>query len=154
MASILVADRFVKSATVKTCVNGFYRDMRKIRPVLYRHAPDDGLIMKVDYADFNPDHKPDKTIVALHGAPGNFHCFNPIGKHFLSKNVRLVAPNLPDFGHTRQNRSFYHSTPEKVQFLKDFLRLIKVNEIDCLCSHSFGIQTISALWDNVRILLY
>src|SRR5699024_7147099 len=91
-----------------------------------------------------------KTVVAVHGAPGNHANFKQLIEHYRGSKTRVIVPNLPDFSHTRStNGVFWHTTPERVTFLKDFLGNLQVDRIDCLVAHSFGIQTIGALWNEV-----
>lgn len=141
-----VPDHMIKSIPAKTGI-GIYGDLSKKSPKFYKDVSD-GLILNIDYADFNPSTKPDKTVFALHGAPGDFHCFNPLGQYFYGKNIRVIAPNMPSFSHTRQNYQFWHSSTERLLFIKDFLKKLGIEQIDCLVSHSFGLQTTSYLWDD------
>ena len=146
----------VRPITVRTCVN-LYPKLRELFPGQYpRKAPVEGLDLTVDYADTaleSPQKAFDKTILAIHGNPGYLHHFNQLISHYRGSRVRVIVPNLPDFSHTRSSGNiFWHSTPEKVAFVKDFLGKIGVDKIDCLIGHSFGIQTVGGLLDEVRFL--
>ena len=146
-----LSTQLVKCITVKTGI-GVYDDLRELRPKLYKYATSDGLELTINYADTIQDNSRtfDKIIVAVHGTPGYYTNFDQLIEHFRNTNVRVIVPNLPDFSHTRRTHIFWHSTPEKVQFLRDFLQQLNISKIDCLVCHSFGIQTIAALWENVR----
>ncbi len=93
----------------------------------------------------------DQTIVALHGTPGYLQHFDVLfaeyQKQTSGSRVRLIAPNLPDFSHTRSTGGlFWHTTEEKVAFLRDLLfNRLQVTTIDCLVAHSAGAQTALAL---------
>lgn len=140
---------FIKRIKVKTC-EGIYDELRKSEPEFYCDAPSEGVELEVDYVDTWKEGKQfDKAIVAIHGVPGYYDHFNQLIHHYLDTSVRVIVPNLPDFSHTRETNAFWHSTKEKVQFLRDFLVNLKIKTIDCLISHSFGIQTNAALWENV-----
>ncbi|KAH9407925.1 hypothetical protein TYRP_011574 [Tyrophagus putrescentiae] len=93
----------------------------------------------------------DQTIVALHGTPGYLQHFDVLfaeyQKQTSGSRVRLIAPNLPDFSHTRSTGGlFWHTAEEKVAFLRDLLlNRLQVTTIDCLVAHSAGAQTALAL---------
>lgn len=144
-----LSTELVKSARVATGV-GIYQQLQQLRPEVYQFAPPEGLELTVDYADTASEGQEfEKVIVAVHGCPGYYTNFDRLIEHFRHSKVRVIAPNLPDFSHTRSTQTFWHSTAEKALFLKDFLRQLGVTTIDCLVSHSFGIQTIAALWEDV-----
>ncbi len=116
-------------------------------------VPTDGIDLTVNYADSafrNPQKKFKKVIVAVHGTPGYFRHFDRLIEHYHNQNeLRIVAPNLPDFDHTRKTgKIFWHTTDEKVSFLKSFLRRLNIGHIDCLISHSLGVQTTTALFEH------
>ncbi|CAG2180028.1 unnamed protein product, partial [Oppiella nova] len=121
--------------------------------------PSDGLPVSVEYVDTFGDIKPSnsdavKTIVAIHGNPGHYKHFSGLCDYF-GKNgskVRVIAPNMPDFGITRQTMAFWHSNEERSQFIRDFLKAINVSTIDCLICHSAGIHPISMIWTEPRDL--
>lgn len=146
-----LSTELVKSARVTTGV-GIYEQLQQLRPQVYQfETPPESVQLDIDYADTacTDGQQFEKVIVAVHGCPGNYTNFDRLIEHFRHSNVRVIAPNLPDFSHTRSTQTFWHSTPEKVLFLKDFLCQLGVTTIDCLISHSFGIQTIAALWEDV-----
>lgn len=145
-----IPDNLVKQITLKTCV-GIYDELRKKKPKFFRHAPNDGLELTIDYVDTINDNTNTitKIIVAVHGLPGTYLHFDKLIDSYRNTNVRVIVPNLPDFSHTRKTKSFWHTTKEKATFLKDFLHQLNITTIDCLVCHSFGIQTIAAIWDEV-----
>ena len=147
----------VKTIDIKTC-GQLYEELRQKNPKLYGKSPTDGLNLNVEYVDTldNSSNKSSanlKTVVAIHGIPGYHHHFNEMINYFSAQDssVRLIVPNLPDFKHTRQTMAFWHSNRERAQFIRDFLKKLNVNEIDCLVSHSAGIHPISLLWSDVSI---
>lgn len=145
----------VKPITVRTCV-GIYDRLREITPRHYRNSPQEGLDLTVQYFDSANDPKRSrnsftKTVVAVHGTYGYLTHFDRLISHFREnqQSVRVIVPNLPDFAHTRATKgAFWHSSVEKAAFLKDFLHKLEVDQIDCLLSHSMGIQTTAALWGD------
>ena len=140
----------VKPITLRTCV-GLYDQIRPQWPHLFRKSPPNGSELTIDYVDTannRPNKVFNKTILAIHGVPGNLSHFSQLIQHFDGTGTRVIVPNMPDFRHSREN-GFWHTTPEKVTFVKDFLKMLKVDRIDCLVAHSFGIQTIGALWEKV-----
>lgn len=147
-----VSPDLIRTITVRTCV-GIYDDLRKQQPKYYRKAPDDGIDLTIEYVDTVHDAEGssfDKTVVAIHGLPGNFSHFDRLIEFYRKTNTRVIVPNLPDFSHTRQNKSFWHSNQEKAIFIKDFLSKLNISIVDCLISHSYGCQTIAALWEEVK----
>ncbi|XP_046920323.2 uncharacterized protein LOC124500308 isoform X2 [Dermatophagoides farinae] len=150
-----LSSALVKTITIRTCV-GIYDDhMKQWRPDFYRYATDDGLDLTINYVDTlindndgDGDDYFEKTIVAIHGVPGYYTHFDKLVEYYRNTNVRVIVPNLPDFGHTRKTRSFWHTSVEKSTFLKDFLRKLNVKTVDCLICHSFGVQTAAAICEQ------
>lgn len=93
-----------------------------------------------------------KTILAVPGSGGNYTHFAHLVEHFKHQpDVRLLAPNLPDFSHTRKSgRLFWHSNLELVSFLRDFLISLDVRTVDCLLAHSMGVHRVLGLFADVR----
>ncbi|XP_054152401.1 uncharacterized protein LOC128951179 [Oppia nitens] len=145
----------VKTIEFKTC-GQLYDKLRQKNPKLYRNSPSSGLTVNVEYVDTLGDNKTGKvkTILAIHGIPGYYNHFDKLYQYFGNKcsSVRVIAPNMPDFGLTRQTMAFWHSNEERSQFIRDFLKAINVSTIDCLVSHSAGIHPISMLWTDPQEL--
>ncbi|CAG2103668.1 unnamed protein product [Medioppia subpectinata] len=146
-------NNWVKVVTLKS------GELKAKNPTLYRKSPTNGLPVSVEYVDTFGDRKVSKsdnvkTIVAIHGNPGHHKHFSGLYETFGGKesSVRVIAPNMPDFGLTRQSMAFWHSNEERSQLIRDFLTAINVSKIDCLISHSAGIQPISLLWSEPREL--
>ena len=97
---------------------------------------------EVEYVDTRTDHNDKmKVVVAVHGVPGYYDHFKKLIDYSLkNQHFRIIAPNLPDFALTRKTFSFWHSPSERAQFLRDFLKAINVNTIDCLACHSAGLH--------------
>ena len=145
-----LVDHLVKPITVNTG-KSLYPKLRLQNPKLYKHYRSGGLDLTVDYLDTKKDGKQyNKVIVAIHGCPDTYRTFTKLALHYLDSDVRVIAPNLPDFTHTRRSKIFWHTSEEKSRFVRDFLYQINVDTVDCLISHSFGIQAISHLWLKVR----
>lgn len=144
-------DHMVKRITVNTGAD-LYPELKKLRPKLYRKIGSGGVSLTVDYLDTKADGKPySKLIVAVHGVPDTYETFTKLIEHFHNTDVRIIAPNLPDFGHTKRDH-FWHSSDEKVAFLRSFLKQIHIDTVDCLVNHSYGVHPNSGLWDKVIIV--
>lgn len=136
---------------IKTCadVYNFWRTKKR----LYKRAPKDGIEFQVDYIDTGLSLSEERlksapVVLALHGAPGSYHDFSLLIKHLSLQNVRVIAPNFPEYVATVQTKVlFRHSADEKAAYLRDFLRAINVNKIDLLVSHS------SAIFPSLIILM-
>lgn len=149
-----VSENLVHSMTLKTCGGELAATLRELYPSFHRDTGAESIKLTVDYADTLVEGNTyDKVIVAIHGTPGYYTHFDKIIQHFRDTNVRVIAPNLPSFADTRRTKAFWHTTLEKGQFLKDFLARLNITTIDCLISHSFGIQTIATLWENVSVAI-
>ncbi len=142
----------IKTIRFKTC-GQLFDELRQKEPKLYRNSPSNGLTVDVEYVDTfgdNIETNECKTIVAIHGIPGHHKHFNELIDYFSKSKVRVIVPNLPDFSLTRQSMSFWHTTEERAQFIRDFLKALNLNKIDCLICHSAGVHPISLLWSHVR----
>ena len=149
------SSEFVGSITVSPDTSIYINDLNKVSPGVFK-TPPKPLKLTVQYADTALGRDPkkfDKTIVAIHGTPGYYTHFDTLVEHYKDSNVRIVAPNLPDFSHTRENGYYWSTTPERASFVKQFLRDLNITEIDCLISHSYGAQCISAIWFKVSFFL-
>lgn len=151
----------VRSITVKVGADQqllFYPRLQARHPHIFhppKSVPTEGVTLTVRYADsatFAPNPKTfDRTIVALHGTPGYLEHFDVLFREYAANQsktnkqarVRIIAPNLPDFSHTRSSGGiFWHTTEEKVAFVRDLLvNRLGVRQVDCLVAHSMGAQT-------------
>lgn len=165
-ASLLSA--LVRPITVRTGV-GLYPSLVRANPQLYAAAKDntEGLDLTVDYLDTatwarhphrdspssssspsSSKNPPQKTILAIPGTGGHYGNYSGLVEHFRRHRpeVRLLAPNLPDFGHTRNGgRIFWHSNAELVAFLRDFLAALDVRTVDVALAHSMAIHRLLGL---------
>lgn len=140
-----------RQVKLKTCadVYGYWRHCKR----LYKKAPKDGVEFQVDYIDtglaLSEGLRSSAPIaLALHGAPGSYHDFALLIHHLTQQNVRVIAPNFPEYTATVKTKVlFRHSADEKAAYLRDFLKAINVNKIDLLVSHS------SAIFPTLLILL-
>lgn len=141
-----------RQVKLKTCadVYDYWRTCKR----LYKKAPKDGVEFQIDYIDTGLLMADEETrlkapiALALHGAPGSYHDFTLLIHHLSQQNVRVIAPNFPEYIATvRTKVLFRHSADEKAAYLRDFLKAINVNKIDLLVSHS------SAIFPTLLILL-
>ncbi|KAH9407924.1 hypothetical protein TYRP_011573 [Tyrophagus putrescentiae] len=151
-SSSSIAD-LVRPITVTTCV-GLYPRLQQKHPRLFPlKVPTGGVQLTVQYADTancrlkRPGHQHEKTIVAVPGCPGYYAHFDWLLAHYrASPTVRVIALNLPDFSHTRSTGGLFgHTAEEKVAFLRDLLRQLSVQSVDCLVAHSMGFHTATGL---------
>lgn len=155
-------DNQKRQVKLKTCadVYNYWRTCKR----LYLKAPSDGVEFQVDYIDtgaliesklaeeennnVKQQVKKLPIALALHGAPGSYHDFTLLIHHLTKQNVRVIAPNFPEYTATVKTKVlFRHSADEKAAYLRDFLKAIQVNRIDLLISHS------SAIFPSLLILL-
>lgn len=140
-----------RQVKLKTCadVYDYWRTCKR----QYKKAPKDGVEFQVDYIDtglaLSEELRSKAPIaLALHGAPGSYHDFALLINHLSQQNVRVIAPNFPEYVATVKTKVlFRHSADEKAAYLRDFLKAINVNKIDLLVSHS------SAIFPTLLILL-
>lgn len=136
---------------LKTCadVYNYWRSYKRH----YKRAPKDGVEFQVEYIDtgsaLSEEARATAPIaLALHGAPGSYHDFALLIQHLTKQNVRVIAPNFPEYVATVKTKVlFRHSADEKAAYLRDFLKAIHVSKIDLLISHS------SAMFPTLLILL-
>ena len=88
----------VKSVTFTTCGDLYQQWISRKR--MYAKAAA-GITLNVEYADTGDLCQPSTieqepiTILALHGAPGSHHDYQPFIEHFASLGVRIIVPNFP-----------------------------------------------------------
>ena len=113
--------------------------------------------LEIQYADSSPYEKKKQTVIALHGIPGSYKHFEKMVKDFHESNdidARVIALSLPDFKHCRQNKYYWNTTPERVNFMRQFLSDLDIQTVDCFMIHSAGVQTSIALCDNVSYFFF
>ncbi|XP_046909513.2 uncharacterized protein LOC124490969 [Dermatophagoides farinae] len=144
-----IPSEFIKTITYRTCV-GLYDQLRQEQPKLFRKSPSEGLDITIEYVDnWQPNHRYDKVILAIHGTADTYRTFTKLIQHFHQKNVRVIVPNQPNYGYTRRtNFQYWHTFDEKYYCFKDFLKQLKIDQIDCLIGHSFGVHTCLMLWER------
>lgn len=102
-----------------------YSEKRK--HYIFKKCPAEGISVDVSYADTRPADKSVPTILAVHGAPGNYKDYSQLIEYF-GREVRVIAPNFPNMAFTDRTRTFRHTTEEKVEYLRDFLKEINVDK--------------------------
>lgn len=147
----LVHSRCNKQIEIKAC-GRLYSELVKSSPILFSGAPkDEGIVFKVDYYDsidmISCHLQEAPTVCLLHGAPGHYEDFASLINSLTIRGIRVVAPNFPDYNATYQY-SFRHSPRERLDFLLEFFRAIKVNKIDMLIGHSGAVYTMFELLEH------
>lgn len=140
-----------RQVKLKTCadVYDYWRNFKRS----YKKAPKDGVEFQIDYIDTGlalPEEARQNAPIALllHGAPGSYHDFNLLINHLSRQNVRVIAPNFPEYTATVETKVlFRHSADEKAAYLRDFFKALNITKIDLLVSHS------SAIFPTLLILL-
>lgn len=84
------------------------------------------------------------VVCLLHGAPGHYKDFSSLMTYLTAKNIRVVAPNFPDYSATFEH-SFRHSSRERLDYLLNFFKAIKLNKIDMMIGHSSAVYTMFEL---------
>lgn len=84
-----------KKVTITTCKK-VYSDPKLAR-YIFKKCPSTGIQIDVDYLDTNSSDVDQKrpTILAVHGAPGNYNDYAAVIERFKEKGFRVVAPNFP-----------------------------------------------------------
>ena len=131
--------------SLKTCGKFYAANNKKF---IYRNGTADGININVKYLDTNPSTSNIPTILAVHGAPGNYSDFQDLIEKLHGKGYRVIAPNFPTMQLTDETRTFYHSTEEKYEMLTDFLAAIEAPSFDLALMHSGGVYSTMKLWND------
>ncbi|GBM64093.1 hypothetical protein AVEN_74398-1 [Araneus ventricosus] len=133
-----------KTVTVYSCEN-IYDKWKKDRT--FNRIPKSGVYATMRYIDTFEEcevsnDKRRKTVLCIHGIPGNYGIFSYLIKALSDNGIRVIVPTFPQslfMPGKYQKELFRHSLEEKTQVFKDFLKAIKVSEVDCIVAHSSGI---------------
>ena len=138
-ASKVISPTAIKNITIQTC-GPLYEEWRETRKA-YAGAPKEGLSFNVEYVDTKEYVANDKApvILTLHGSPGSHQDFHPLINHLAPKGVRIIAPNWPVYSAIDRTKYFRHSSHEKREYLKDFLKAIDIDRLDMLVTHSSAV---------------
>lgn len=133
-----------KVITFNSCKE-FYSSKTKSK--LFNRCKPHGIQVELKYIDTHDEtDKAKATVLALHGAPGSYEDFAGIINQLTTQGCRVIAPNLPDIKLTNQTGKYFHSTEEKGEILRDFLRAIEAPIIDVAMMHSAGVYPGMKLW--------
>lgn len=80
--------------------------------------------------------KSEHVLVMLHGWGGNWQSFAPLIPE-LSRNFRLIIPDLPVFAASQITNHKVWTSQDYVQWLNEFLETFKLGQFNLL-GHSFG----------------
>jgi pimeloyl-ACP methyl ester carboxylesterase len=81
------------------------------------------------------------TIIMIHGFRGTHHGLDLIAKEL--SDYRVIVPDLPGFGESSPLEA-QHSVENYVEWLKDFIDSLGLNERPILLGHSFGSIVVSS----------
>lgn len=140
----LISDKCLHRISLTVC-QSLYAGAGPRDKWFLRSGPKSGLPLNINCVDTKPDDPTRPTLVALHGCPGSHLDFIKLIEHF-GPEYRVIVPNFPDFSVTDSTNHFWHSAQEKAQFIRDVLRVLRVNRINCLVAHSSAIFPASYLW--------
>ncbi|PRD26156.1 UNVERIFIED_CONTAM: hypothetical protein NCL1_38895 [Trichonephila clavipes] len=134
-----------KEIEIQTC-GKLFEKWRKEKK--FWSVPKSNITFRVKYIDTGHQGegavKP--TIISLHGSPGNYKEFNSITASLCKKGVRVIAPNFPG-SEIIQPSVFRHTPEEKAEFIRDFLRALRIPSVDMVLCHS------SALFPGLQLSL-
>ncbi|KHN73521.1 Uncharacterized protein F35H12.5 [Toxocara canis] len=115
-------------------------DLRTERIKIRSH---DGEILELDAViqDTIPSVQSVASVIACHGAPGSHNDF----KHFLpflkDRTIRFIGINFPGFGFTSPDSRLRHENRERLDFVKEIVERLKLNENLIFVGHSRGSVT-------------
>ena len=85
-----------------------------------------------------------RTLLLLHGWGNNWEAWSPLIPE-LSKNYRLLIPDLPGFGGSDSPQNGWEMS-EYVEWLRDFLKKTETPELAGVLGHSFGGKLAAWSW--------
>lgn len=126
------------------------------RTLLPRFSPNHrGINFNIEYYDSNgalepaPGTRP-PVVCMLHGAPGHYTDYSSLIDYLTKKNIRVIAPNFPDYTATLKH-SFRHSPQERTDILLKFFQKLNVGQVDMLIGHSSAVYTMLELLNSSRV---
>ncbi|KFM65897.1 hypothetical protein X975_20164, partial [Stegodyphus mimosarum] len=130
----------LKEKQVQIAVCGqLYEKWRKERR--YWSVPKGDVEFKVRYIDTGHQERSrneSPIVVALHGSPGSYKNFDAIISHLYRLGVRVISPIFPSLDIQNPTR-FRHTPEEKSEYVKGFLKALRVPSVDLLMCHSSGL---------------
>ncbi|XP_064480808.1 uncharacterized protein LOC135394165 [Ornithodoros turicata] len=131
--------------TVTSC-SELFKSWKTTRPG-YKYVNPNGVRVTVPYIHTGLDRNAGEgpTVVAIHGAPGNYNDFSALTSELDSLGASVVVPTLPDLDFSMETQSFWHSVEEKADLLKQYLTAINLKEIDMFVTHSSSMYPILRL---------
>lgn len=144
----------IKRMVVNAC-SDFYKDSSKSKPNPSEATPRDaGIDFEIEYYDSlellqGETNTQLPVVCLLHGAPGHYKDYTSLINFLTSKGVRVVAPNFPDYSATFQY-SFRHSPQERLSYLIEFFKSLKLNRLDMLVGHSSAVYTLFELLNYTK----
>ncbi|KAG8190555.1 hypothetical protein JTE90_014035 [Oedothorax gibbosus] len=135
-----------RSVEIATCGQLFEKWRRENR---FWSVPKSDVHFTVKYVDtgYGTSDQSMPVVVSLHGSPGSYNDFAPVTSHLYNQGVRVIAPNFPG-GNDVQPKVFRHTPEEKSQYIRDFLKALRVPRVDLLLCHS------SALFPGLQLSLH
>ncbi|MDR0397926.1 MAG: alpha/beta hydrolase [Candidatus Nomurabacteria bacterium] len=83
------------------------------------------------------------TLIMIHGFRGDHHGMLKIAEK-LGRKYNLFIPDLPGFGETQHIAGEKHNLELYIEFLRSFIKSLKLEEKPNLLAHSFGTTIVSA----------
>ncbi|XP_064480764.1 uncharacterized protein LOC135394145 isoform X2 [Ornithodoros turicata] len=128
-----------RTLTVNTCKD-LYNEWRG-KPG-YWEAPTKGLNVPLKFVYTTQDRKENgdsskrPLIMFMTGAPGTYKDYSYSLPFFEQNGVDSLAFTWPDTAFSRKTNCWWHSKQEKTQLVFDFLKALKITELDTLVAHS------------------
>ncbi|GAB1608397.1 uncharacterized protein LOC115214079 [Argonauta hians] len=119
---------------------------------IYEDVPD-GFMFDTAYVDSHADSSYNPklpVILAVHNLRSSHEELVPFLAPLVLKNYRVIAVNLPSSMHTKgvglgHDDGFIHTTTENAEFIKDFLKVLKIPKVDVLLGHGTGCYPVVCL---------
>ncbi|VDM50429.1 unnamed protein product [Toxocara canis] len=81
------------------------------------------------------------TVIACHGAPGSHEDFKYFLPYLKSKAIRFVGINFPGFGYTQPNAKLRYDNRERLEFVQQLVKRLKLYDNLVFVGHSRGSET-------------
>lgn len=130
-----------RNIVINTC-GPLYKKWRAERRHGYKHAPEAGTEVPIDYVHTGMDRAEHKDrserplAMILTGAPGSYQDYSYTIPFLDRHGVDVICPKWPDFKFTLQNYYWWHTSDEKTCLVVDLLKQLDIKTIDMLVCHS------------------
>lgn len=88
--------------------------------------------------------KGETTLLLLHGWGNDWQAWSPLIPE-LSRHFTLLIPDLPGFGQSASPARGW-KTHDYTEWLADFLKVLKISQLEAVIGHSYGGKTAAFAW--------